>query len=325
MRSGTANCITACCHCPHSLSADIKYSRLSLLCKLKLNFQLLAAVYPGRLPSSYLSNSTGAISLTYSPICELPDCWSLPSLSFRALRSRHSLFLWFETLHKLSTAAMYAFSLKGSASGIKRQSTECIAILVHFVVIWILIVLFFCPLLGSLMRGDALFSPWSINRIEQVSYLHYIYHSTSFTCTHTSIANYDLFFSVDLGGSLGSAGSAYSPDPTMSGYLMDGGSQFRPPGKANSLFYKIINNSCFPLYKCRNARRRHGNGPHGQHGLLLYQPQPALSALANAASWSSSCSHDDGSPNGPPWSTTRFIWQFWSAHYGHSRQLGSNY
>ncbi|KAI7690139.1 hypothetical protein SSS_04275 [Sarcoptes scabiei] len=34
---------------------------------------------------------------------------------------------------------------------------------------------------------------------------------------------------ADLGGSLGSASSAYSPDPNMS-YLIDSSQQFRPPG-----------------------------------------------------------------------------------------------
>jgi hypothetical protein len=41
---------------------------------------------------------------------------------------------------------------------------------------------------------------------------------------------YFLFFAnTDLGGTIGSAGSAYSPDGGM-GYMMDGSQQFRPPG-----------------------------------------------------------------------------------------------
>lgn len=38
-----------------------------------------------------------------------------------------------------------------------------------------------------------------------------------------------VFLYPDLGGSIGSAGAAYSPDGSM-GYMMDGSQQFRPPG-----------------------------------------------------------------------------------------------
>lgn len=43
----------------------------------------------------------------------------------------------------------------------------------------------------------------------------------------------------DLGGSLGSAGSAYSPDPNM-GYLMDSSQQFRTPGKFPKTFFPFL-------------------------------------------------------------------------------------
>jgi hypothetical protein len=46
------------------------------------------------------------------------------------------------------------------------------------------------------------------------------------------------FPKTDLGGSIGSAGSAYSPDGSM-GYMMDGGQQFRPPGICIIIFINI--------------------------------------------------------------------------------------
>ena len=49
------------------------------------------------------------------------------------------------------------------------------------------------------------------------------------------------FSYTDLGGSIGSAGAAYSPDGSM-GYMMDGGQQFRTPGDIIIyLWWKIVN------------------------------------------------------------------------------------